>query len=116
MARDLGSGGARPTVQGVALDHLTRCVHYHGANDIVSIKMFCCREYFACAECHDSIAGHAAAPWPRDNFEASAVMCGACGAELTVSAYLESGDRCPACSAEFNPRCTLHHHIYFAAT
>jgi uncharacterized CHY-type Zn-finger protein len=102
-----------PAVRGVNLDAQTRCVHYHSAADIVAIKMKCCGVYYACKDCHTELAGHAIAVWPRSEWEQRAVLCGACGAELTIREYLQSKSRCPAGSAVFNPGCRKHHHFYF---
>ncbi len=103
----------RPEVLGLALDAATRCQHWHGPTDIIAIRMACCNKYYACYECHAALAGHAAQPWPASAFDTAAVLCGACGAELTIRGYLDCGNRCPGCAAEFNPRCALHHHLYF---
>ena len=103
----------RPEVSGVDLDGETRCAHWRSALDIVAIRMKCCGRYFACKECHDALADHAIEVWPRDECEAKAAMCGACGLEMTIRTYIESGDRCPACGAGFNPGCRLHRHFYF---
>jgi uncharacterized CHY-type Zn-finger protein len=103
----------RPEVYGLALDPATRCQHWHSSTDIIAIRMACCNKYYACYECHAALAGHPAQPWPRAAFDTPAVLCGACGAQLTIRAYLESHYRCPACAAEFNPRCELHYPLYF---
>ena len=113
MASDRAPGNSRPAVLGMKLDSRTRCAHYNGATDIIAIRMFCCGEYYACAECHTAMAGHPSAPWPRARFGERAVLCGACDTELTITEYLVAENRCPTCSAEFNPRCELHHHSYF---
>jgi uncharacterized CHY-type Zn-finger protein len=106
-------GGQAPSVRGINLAAHTRCLHYHSASDIVAIKMKCCGIYYACNDCHTALAGHAIAVWPRAEWDQQAVLCGACGAELTIRAYLECESRCPACHAEFNPGCRTHHHFYF---
>lgn len=106
----------RPRVLGVDLDASTRCAHYHSELDIIAIKLRCCGEYYACKECHDVLADHDVLPWPLDAYGTRAVLCGACGAELTIGAYLASGNRCPACGAAFNPRCSAHYHFYFAGS
>jgi uncharacterized CHY-type Zn-finger protein len=108
--------GARPRVRGVGTDGQTRCAHYHSELDIVAIKLRCCSEYYACKYCHDALADHGLVPWPRESFDTRAVMCGACGTELTIDMYLACNSRCPACSAPFNPGCSRHHHFYFSAT
>jgi uncharacterized CHY-type Zn-finger protein len=100
-------------VKGVALDHETRCAHYHSPLDIIAIKMRCCRTYYACRECHDAIAGHGAAVWPAAEWDQPAILCGACGAELSVHEYRGCDNRCPKCGASFNPGCRNHYHLYF---
>jgi uncharacterized CHY-type Zn-finger protein len=103
----------RLTVHGLELDAETRCVHWRSALDIVAIKMKCCGLYYACRDCHDVLAGHAIARWPESEWDENAILCGACGVELSIRAYLECGDACPACKAPFNPGCRHHRHFYF---
>jgi uncharacterized CHY-type Zn-finger protein len=103
----------RPEIRGIALDGETRCVHWHSPVDIVAIKMKCCGVYYACRDCHDALAGHAIEVWPRAKFGAEAVLCGACGAEMSIRTYLECADGCPTCGAGFNPGCRSHRHFYF---
>ncbi|MBL6936226.1 MAG: hypothetical protein ISS15_13775 [Alphaproteobacteria bacterium] len=105
----------KPLVHGVALDSQTRCAHWHSTLDIIAIKMKCCGAYYACKDCHDALAGHDAAVWPRAEFGETAVLCGACGVELSVRQYLDCGNACPACGAAFNPGCRNHYHFYFEA-
>src|SRR6266852_1872398 len=100
-------------VRGIDVDAQTRCVHYRSAADIVAIKMRCCGVYYACKDCHVALAGHAIAVWPRGEWEQRAVLCGACGAELTIWEYLQGESRCPGCGAGFNPGCRAHWHFYF---
>jgi uncharacterized CHY-type Zn-finger protein len=106
----------RPRVFGVGVEDDTRCAHYHSALDVIAIKLRCCGEYYACIECHDALAGHAPAQWANEEFGTRAILCGGCGTELTIDEYLGCGNRCAACGAHFNPRCSLHHHFYFATT
>ena len=104
-----------PHVHGVGLDHQTRCIHYNSPLDIIAIKMKCCGLYYACKDCHEKLAEHAIEVWPRSEWDQPAVLCGACGVELSVSAYMECGNTCPACGAAFNPGCRNHYHFYFEA-
>ena len=104
----------RPIAKGRALDPQTRCAHWRGPLDIIAIRMRCCGTYYACRECHDELADHAAEVWPVAEWDEPAVLCGACGTELTVRDYLECGNVCPACAAPFNPGCATHYHLYFA--
>ncbi len=103
-----------PSVSGVDVDEKTRCEHYHSDLDIIAIRLKCCGEFYACKECHDVLADHPLESWPRTAFDTRAILCGNCSAQLTISAYLECNSRCPECAAEFNPRCSLHHHFYFS--
>src|SRR5262249_13065307 len=103
----------RPQVRGLDLDPETRCRHYHGPTDIVAIKMKCCSEYYSCKDCHETLAAHAIEVWPEKEWDLEAILCGACGAELSVRRYLHSGSVCPECGAQFNPRCSNHYHFYF---
>lgn len=103
----------RPIVKGVAIDGETRCAHYHSGLDIIAIKMRCCQTWYGCRECHDEMTDHAAKVWPKAEWDQPAVLCGACGCEMSVREYLGCASRCPACGAPFNPGCANHHHLYF---
>jgi uncharacterized CHY-type Zn-finger protein len=105
----------RPLVLGVDLDPQTRCAHYRTPLDIIAIRMRCCGAYYACKDCHDALAGHGLEVWPVAEWDQPAVMCGACGAEMSVRQYLECGNGCPFCQARFNPGCRTHYHYYFEA-
>lgn len=105
----------RPVVHGSELDPETRCAHYRSALDVIAIKMRCCGEYYACRECHDGLADHPAEVWPAKDWNEAAILCGACGVELTVSGYMACDNACPACRARFNPGCRTHYHLYFEA-
>ncbi len=96
------------------MDGQTRCSHYHSKLDIVAIKFKCCGKYYPCHACHEETAGHAAEIWPEADWDEKAVLCGVCGAEMTINEYLRGGDRCAACRAAFNPGCRSHHRLYFA--
>jgi len=102
-------------VRGVDLDSQTRCKHYHGATDIIAIKTKCCRVYYACKDCHQALADHPIEVWPESDFHERAILCGACGAELTIRQYMQCEFSCPACHAGFNPGCRNHYHFYFGA-
>src|SRR5579862_4743327 len=102
-----------PEVRGVDLDPQTRCVHYHGPSDIIAIRMKCCGIYYACKDCHAALADHPIEPWPQSEWDREAILCGACGTELTIQAYLQSGSSCPMCREPFNPGCRNHYHFYF---
>jgi uncharacterized CHY-type Zn-finger protein len=103
----------RPKVHGVELDGETRCAHWHSPRDVIAIKMKCCGEYYGCKDCHDALAGHATKVWPRAEWNDKAVLCGVCGSELSIRAYLDCNNICPTCSAAFNPGCRNHYHFYF---
>lgn len=104
------------TVHGVDVDGATRCAHYHGPTDVVALRFYCCGRWYPCYQCHAAYAGHPPAVWPLDQRDARAVLCGVCGAELTIEGYLQSGSRCPKCAAAFNPACAGHYHLYFEMT
>ncbi|MGZ3377586.1 MAG: CHY zinc finger protein [Phenylobacterium sp.] len=104
----------RPAVHGQSLDAHTGCAHWRSELDIIALKMRCCLTYYACRQCHDELAGHPAAVWPTAEWDEAAVLCGACGHELSVRQYLACDSRCPACRARFNPGCQTHKHLYFA--
>ena len=100
-------------VRGIGVDSRTGCAHYRSALDIVAIKFECCRTYYSCFYCHEAAAGHSARIWSRDRFDENAVLCGACGAELSIRQYLECRAVCPICRAAFNARCESHYPLYF---
>jgi uncharacterized CHY-type Zn-finger protein len=100
-------------VHGVELDPETRCAHWRSSRDVIAIKMKCCGVYYACKDCHDALAGHAYAVWPRAEWNQPAVLCGVCGMEMTVRQYMSCANCCPNCGAEFNPGCRNHYHFYF---
>lgn len=102
-----------PRVLGIDVDANTRCAHYHSDLDIIAIKLHCCGEYYACRDCHDTLADHPLTPWPGSAHDTRAILCGKCGEEQTIREYLHCENRCPACGAAFNPRCRDHHHFYF---
>lgn len=104
----------RPEVRGIDLDAQTRCAHYRTALDIVAIKMKCCGVYYACKDCHEALAGHAIEAWPRAEWAERAVLCGACGVEMSIEQYMESGYRCSSCGAGLNPGCRKHSRFYFS--
>jgi uncharacterized CHY-type Zn-finger protein len=88
----------RAEVNGIGVDAQTRCA-----------------AYYACKDCHDALAGHAIEVWPRSEWDQPAVLCGACGTELTIAQYLDCANDCPACAASFNPGCRNHYRFYFEA-
>lgn len=102
-----------PEIHGIALDPATRCAHFRGPSDIVAIRMKCCDRFYACRSCHDALADHDARVWPAAERDRLAVRCGACRDVFSIGDYLRADDRCPRCGAGFNPRCRLHHHLYF---
>jgi uncharacterized CHY-type Zn-finger protein len=105
----------RPPVLGVDLDPQTRCAHWRSPLDVIAIKMKCCGDYYACRDCHDALADHAARVWPTAEWDQTAVLCGVCGVELSVREYMACTNRCPSCGAALNPGCRLHRHLYFEA-
>jgi uncharacterized CHY-type Zn-finger protein len=102
-----------PEVRGINLDPQTRCEHYRGPTDIIALKMKCCGVYYACKDCHNALADHQIEVWPEQEWGQRAILCGACGVELTIHQYMKSESRCPGCLAQFNPGCRNHYHVYF---
>jgi uncharacterized CHY-type Zn-finger protein len=100
-------------INGKTIDDETRCVHYHGASDIIAIKFKCCGDYYPCYSCHHEQAEHSAITWTKNERDTKAILCGKCGNELSIHAYVESGNQCPFCNAAFNPNCKNHYHLYF---
>ncbi len=96
-----------------AIDEQTRCKHYHGETDRMAIKFKCCDTYYCCYYCHEEASNHRSQVWQLADWQVKAVCCGACSTELTIEVYLTSGYSCPNCKAAFNPRCSLHYHLYF---
>src|SRR5207248_622732 len=80
----------------------------------IAIKFACCGKWFPCHQCHAERADHTASLWSREHFDEGAVLCGACGHQLTIREYLDSGSVCPRCGRQFNPGCARHHYFYFA--
>ncbi|WP_422124184.1 CHY zinc finger protein [Planococcus sp. X10-3] len=101
------------TVIGLDVDPETRCRHYHSEIDQIAIKFYCCRKYYPCFECHAAVGCGHPQVWPKEQFAEKAVLCGACGYELSIEEYLACASECPNCSASFNPGCSLHKHLYF---
>lgn len=100
-------------VRGVAVDPETRCAHYDTEQDVIALRFGCCEAYYPCFECHEVLADHQSDPWPRERFDEPAVLCGVCGAELTVGEYRDCDHSCPDCDAAFNPGCVVHEDRYF---
>jgi uncharacterized CHY-type Zn-finger protein len=100
-------------VRGVDVDDETHCAHYASDRDVVAIEFACYGTYYSCHRCHDVLADHDAAVWPRSSFDEPAVLCGACGEPSTIEVYIESPLACPACGTAFNPGCRDHHDRYF---
>ena len=109
MARTVGGY----TVRGVDVGPETRCTHYDGEHDVIALRFGCCETFFPCHACHEAVADHDPSPWRRDRFDEPAVLCGACGTTLSVTAYLAAAHECPTCGTSFNPGCRAHYDHYF---
>lgn len=99
-------------IKGLLVDDQTRCEHYHGPKDIIAIKFKCCDTFYPCYQCHEACEDHPAEQWHPSEFSEKAVLCGNCKETLSIEDYLQT-DSCPYCHADFNPRCSLHYHLYF---
>ena len=102
-------------VYGVEVEDETRCAHWHSPLDIIAIKFKCCGRWYPCFDCHAEVAGHQPSVWPREEFAEKAILCGACGHQLSINEYLAGDNACPECAAAFNPGCAKHYHLYFQA-
>lgn len=100
-------------VYGTNVDPETRCAHYHSDIDRIAIKFYCCGRYFSCYLCHEEHGCGNSAVWPKQKQNEPAVLCGACGHEMSVRAYLACESSCPSCKVSFNPGCSRHKHLYF---
>lgn len=105
--------GELKTVRGVSVNARSQCAHYHSERDIVAIRFSCCDTFYACIHCHEELAGHQPILWRKDERETHAIVCGNCQSTMSIRDYLECGNRCPSCEAEFNPGCALHYQFYF---
>lgn len=102
------------SLRGVDVGGETRCTHYDTALDVVALRFPCCGAYYPCFRCHAAVTDHESARVPREQFDEAAVLCGVCEGTLSVRAYLDCDDSCPACGASFNPGCRRHRDRYFA--
>jgi len=100
-------------VKGKVIDNQTRCSHYHTDLDIIAIKFKCCGTYYPCYSCHAEAADHEHVTWDSLEWNQKAILCGACGLELTVQEYMDSNNTCPRCQSSFNPNCKKHYDLYF---
>jgi len=111
LAHDRIIGGL--LVKGKVIDNQTRCSHYHTDLDIIAIKFKCCDTYYPCYSCHAEAADHEHVTWDSLEWNQKAILCGACGLELTVQEYMDSNNTCPRCQSSFNPNCKKHYDLYF---
>jgi len=100
-------------VYGQTVDSETRCVHYHSQLDIIAIKFKCCKKYYPCYKCHQEAEIHTPQVWSVAEHNQKAILCGVCKHELTITEYINSGNKCTSCKSNFNPGCSLHYHLYF---
>jgi uncharacterized CHY-type Zn-finger protein len=101
------------SVLGRLVDGQTRCAHYNSPFDIVAIKFKCCGQWYPCFECHKEAADHDAKVWLIEELGEKAILCGACGHQLSIDEYLECQNACPKCETGFNPGCANHYDLYF---
>ena len=94
---------------GIEIDKEGRCIHYHGANDVIANKCAKCQKFYACYKCHDESENHTFEP--VDPGQEGTVMCGSCGRLYSYKEY-SCLIKCTGCSHEFNPGCSLHKNIY----
>ena len=77
------------------LDAETRCAHYHTEIDRIAIKFYCCDTIIPCYECHEETVVETEPSGQKKNSTKKAILCGACGHELTVEEYLDCKSECP---------------------
>lgn len=99
-------------VHGAVIDAQTRCVHWHGPDDVLAILFRCCGRWFPCHTCHEEGSDHAARPWGAADGGVHGILCGRCESTGAIDAYRATG-ACASCGRAFNERCRLHHHLYF---
>lgn len=99
-------------VYGIGLDAEGRCEHYHTELDVVALRCGKCRKYYACYKCHDQLEDHAFVPADAGQDADTPVLCCSCNSKLTYIQYQQG--KCAFCGHDFNPKCALHHDIYFA--
>lgn len=114
LAHDRMIGGL--LVKGKVIDNQTRCSHYHTELDIIAIKFKCCDTYYPCYSCHAESTDHKPLTWDSVEWNKKAILCGACGLELSVQEYMDSNNTCPRCQSSFNPNCKKHYDLYFTMT
>lgn len=73
-----------PTIYGDTLDDAGRCTHYHSEKDVIANKCATCNKYWACYECHAAATDHS---FGAMDLKSRAVLCGACGHEMTFADY-----------------------------
>lgn len=101
-------------VYGIEVNEKTGCQHYASALDVIAIKFKCCKQYYACYDCHLALADDVAEQWQPKDFDTKAILCGHCGFEMSIRQYLTCNSECSNCKAHFNPKCKLHWDLYFA--
>ena len=104
---------ARTSIHGVGVTERAQCKHYRSDRDVVAIRFKCCDTFYACVDCHDQLAGHAAVVWSKGERDMPAIFCGACHGMFSIAQYLGCENKCPKCRAGFNPACANHYHLYF---
>lgn len=104
------------TIHGKTVDKNTRCIHYHSDLDIIAIKFKCCYNYYPCYHCHEESTHHKLKIWEKTELDTKAIFCGNCKNEMTINQYLNAENICIYCSSKFNPKCSLHYHLYFDNT
>ncbi|CAM4272370.1 CHY zinc finger protein [Weissella hellenica] len=97
-----------PKIYGLALDDDGRCQHYHTQRDVVALACDQCQQFFACYLCHNALKDHSFVP---TNEASTEILCGHCRHVMNFQAY--SKGVCPECHYAFNPKCKLHHDVYF---
>lgn len=96
-------------IYGIKIDQQSRCIHYHTKNDIVALMCRQCQKFYACYKCHDELNNHTFRPVYAN--QVHNILCGNCRSLLKYNQY--KLNYCPYCQHSFNPKCIIHHSIYF---
>ncbi|KAF2706037.1 hypothetical protein K504DRAFT_460132 [Pleomassaria siparia CBS 279.74] len=115
------SSSLEPTIHGIDLTPLTQCTHWNSPLDIIAIRHACCRKFYACISCHNTLeTGHNPSVWSRKDWDDKAVFCGNCKMMWSIRGYVEGGGggkdgkpKCGGCGAGWNPGCKNHWGLYF---
>ncbi len=97
-------------IYGIGLDNDARCVHYHTSEDVVAMKCAVGKNIMHVTSV--MMNWNSIPSKPPTSIPKKPALCGHCRKLLSYRQY--SAGKCPFCSHLFNPKCSLHHNIYFS--